>query len=167
MHPAVPIYAYVATLLISLLLAAVCLPWPNLGRALFALLFGWAGQFNLKLALVHPQAYVGFSRFAVLEAYRDFIQGWFAQHVAWVVVPIALGQLAICLLLLGPTRAVRLGCAGGIVFALAIAPLCAGSAFPASLVMALGLALLMRRRYARSLPGLVWERLSVFGTPPD
>jgi hypothetical protein len=167
MDPALIPYAYAGSLLVSLLLLAASWRWPNVGRLLFVLLFAWASQQNLRTALRQPGRYLDFAQYAYLALYREFILGPFARHVTPIVVAIAAGQLLIALLLLGTTRPARLGLAGGIVFLLAIAPLGTGAAFPATVLGALGLALLWRRPFARSLPGVLAERLGRFGVPPD
>jgi hypothetical protein len=167
MDSAIIPYAYAASLAVSLLLVAASWRWPNGGRLLYVLLFVWAGQLNLRTALHQPELYLDYAQYTYLAAYRDFILGPFARHVTPIVATIAAGQLLIAVLLLGPTRPVRLGLAGGIVFLLAIAPLGTGAAFPATVLGALGLALLWRRRFPRSLPRLLLERLRRAGTPPD
>ena len=167
MDPQIIAYAYVGSLLTSLLLVAAAWRWPNLGRLLYALMFIWAAQYNLRTAFVRPGEYLGFAQYAYLPAYRAFILGPFAQHITSIVATIALSQLAIALLLLGTTRAARLGMAGGIVFLVAIAPLGTAAAFPSTLVMALGLALLWRVAFGRSLPRLLRDRFMRLSAPPD
>lgn len=143
-------YAQAASIAVAFGMVVVALRWPNAGRLLFALLFAWAGQLNLRLALTHPGVYLDYALVAWSDAYRSFILGPFSHHVRAVVIPIAAAQLAIALLV-SPGAAVRLGLAGAIVFLVAIAPLGRGSAFPATPIMAVAAALLLRMRHGRSL----------------
>jgi hypothetical protein len=54
-----------------------------------------------------------------------------------MVLSIAVGQVAIAIAMLLTDRWFRIGCLGGIIFCVSIAPLGLGSAFPATLLMAL------------------------------
>jgi hypothetical protein len=110
------------------------------GRVLLSALFVWAAGTNLRIALVSSADYVNFAQFAVLDVYRTFILGFFAQHAGVIIAAIALGQAAIAFLLAtnGWTR--RLGYVGAIVFLLAIVPLGVGSGFPATILIALAAA---------------------------
>jgi hypothetical protein len=145
-------YARLASTVVGLLMCLACWRWSNVGRLLFVLLFVWAGQINLRTALHNPTDYLNYAPLAPVAAYRDFILGPFAQHIALFVIPVALGQLAIALFIALRGPAVRLGLAGAILFLLGITPLGIGSGFPAPLVMALAAALLWRFDYPRSLP---------------
>jgi hypothetical protein len=145
-------YARLASTVVGLLMCLACWRWKNVGRLLFVVLFVWAGQLNLRTALHNPTDYLNYAPLAPAAAYRDFILGPFARHIALVVVPIALGQLAIALFIALRGPAVRLGLAGAVLFLLGMVPLGIGSGFPAPLVMAFAAALLWRFDYPRSLP---------------
>ena len=132
--------------------------WRNAGRLLFLLLFLWAAQVNLRLALWNPGVYLDYARWAV-SPYRQFILGPFARHITLIVAAIAVGQAAIAILVASRGRAVTLGLVGAITFLLAIAPLGRGSAFPFSLTAALAAAVLMSSRYPRSLMAEAADRL--------
>lgn len=136
--------ANLASNLVALLILFVCRRWPRVGRGLFFVLFLWASQVNLRLALTRPAVYLDYARWAV-EPYRRFILGPFAQHATELVAAIAVGQLIIALLIALRGRAVKLGLAGAILFLLAIAPLGRGSAFPFSLIVSAAALLLWRR----------------------
>jgi hypothetical protein len=79
-----------------------------------------------------------------------------------VVGAIAVGQLAVAILVALRGRAAQLGLVGAIAFLLAIAPLGRGSAFPFSLVASLAAALLLRPPFhttlVSDLRGLVRRR---------
>ena len=136
--------AYSLSNLVAVLLLWVAWKKPALARALFFLLFAWASWFNTTTALHRPEIYTGYAPFAFLDVYRRFILGFFAQHTAPLVLGIAAGQAGIALGMLAKRRLFRLGCAGGIVFLLCIAPLGLGSAFPCTALMAAGMWLLYR-----------------------
>jgi hypothetical protein len=146
--------ANVASNVAALLILLAAWRWPRAGRLLFFLLFLWAAQVNLRLALTRPEVYLDYARWAV-QPYRRFILGPFAAHTTGMVAAIALGQLAVAVLVALRGGAVRLGLAGAIAFLLAIAPLGRGSAFPFSLTAALAAGLVMRRPFPLTLPGEV------------
>jgi len=114
--------------------------WASIG------IFLWATWTNAHIALFHPGDYQTFAGLAVLDGYRRFITGWFREHTALLLLPIAAGQFAIAILLfLNPRMPRRTGALGAILFLLAIAPLGVGSAFPFSLTYGLALAVMVRR----------------------
>jgi hypothetical protein len=143
--------ANLASNLAALAILLVCRRWPRAGRGLFFALFLWASQVNLRFALTRPDVYLDYARWAV-EPYRRFILGSFASHTEQMVGAIALGQLAIAVLVALRGRALRLGLIGAIVFLLAIAPLGRGAAFPFSLIVSAAALLVMRRPIDSTLP---------------
>jgi len=144
------LYANIASNVVALLILLVSWRWRNVGRFLFLILFLWAGQLNLRLAISAPSTYLEYARWA-MEPYRQFILGPFVRHVGIFVGAIAIGQLAIAVLVALRGRSVALGLTGAIIFLFAIAPLGRGAAFPFSLVTAFAVALLLRDRYDRTL----------------
>ena len=112
---------------------------PRLARILLVAIFVWAAVTNSRIALSNPTVYVEYGDLALLSWYRDFIHGWFSRHIELFVLPIAAGQLAVAILLVGPRSWRRLGVAGAVVFLLAIAPLGVGSAFPFSFTLSAAL----------------------------
>ena len=137
--------AYGISNIVALLLLWSAWKNPVLARILFSILFGWAAWANTRMALLNPEDYLGYAEYTWSGWYRDFITGFFAQHIQPMVLAIAAGQACIALGLLGAGRIFRMACAGGIVFLLAIAPLGVGSAFPFSLIAGAGLWLLFRQ----------------------
>ena len=109
---------------------------------------------NILLVRLDPQLFVGYGPLAMLALYRHIITGVFARHVAPIVLGIALGQLAIGILLTRRERWLRLGGLGGAVFLLAIAPLGPGAAFPAPLLLLVALLITVLRleRWADHAP---------------
>lgn len=107
---------------------------------------------NSSTALYNPSDYLNYAPYA-LPVYKDFIEGWFAQHIATMVFVIASGQACIALGMLAKGWIFKLACLGGIIFLLAIAPLGVGAAFPFSLTAGAGLWLL----YGRGSERWLWE----------
>ncbi len=142
---------YLVSNLFSVALATVAFKWPRLSRFLFVAIFVAAGFFNAFMALTEPEAYLSYADMAILNSYRSFIAGFFFFFSRFFVLSIALGQLLVAVLLCGGKNFLRLGVTGGIMFFLAIMPLGLGSAFPASLILAIAL-FLMWHRLVRNRP---------------
>jgi hypothetical protein len=109
-------------------------------------IFLWAAFTNGRIAMTSPLDYQTFGDLTWSSLYRAFIEGWFREHTAWLLLPIAAGQLVIAFLFLSNTsRSRRLATVGAVVFLLAIVPLGVGSAFPFSLTYGLALVLMSQR----------------------
>lgn len=147
------IIAYLVSNLVAILMVLCSWRLPQIARVLYALLFGWASWKNATTSLRVPDVYREYARYTFLPVYRNFIEGYFAQHITLIVCFIAACQGLIALSMLFKGRIFQLGALGGIAFLVAIAPLGFGSAFPCTLVIALGLGLLLRQQ-SRS----VWSR---------
>jgi hypothetical protein len=106
---------------------------PRWARAATVILFFVAFTFNTRQAVLAPAVYQRFWGFARLQWYRDFISGPFANHTRAFLLPIAAGQLAIALLLMGSRRLQIVGVVGATIFLLAISPLGKAAAFPFSI----------------------------------
>ena len=139
----------IASNAIALLLLGLSWWRPNAARIAFAVLFGWAAWYNASLAWNDPSVFHQFNDLAWIDAYKNFIDGPFHVHTQRWIAAIAFGQGLVALGLLVRGRVRRIAAFGGIVFLLAIAPLGVGSAFPASLVLALALGLATLRRQMR------------------
>ncbi len=123
--------------LISLLLIFAAWRWPNAARWFLAVFFIASSLVNTYFALTNPTIYVeGTSQTALLPFYRAFITGVFSRYAASFILLIALGQLVSGVLSALGGRYLPFGAAGMIVFLLAILPLGAFSAFPATLLWA-------------------------------
>lgn len=145
--------AYTASNVIAILMVVAAYYNPRLARLLYALLFAWACWMNTQTALHNPNDYLDYAQYAV-PVYRNFINGWFGQHIAPMVLLIATGQGLIAISMLLKGWFFRYGCLGGVVFLLCIAPLGLGAAFPFSLIAGWGLWLLYRQGSDRWL----WEK---------
>ncbi len=122
---------------------------PIITRWSFVAIFVWAAFVNGITSLAHPEVYRDYAPLALIAIYREFIRGFFWNHVAWFVFPIAVAQLAIAVLLTRNGIWMRLGTFGMCTFLLAIAPLGVGSAFPFSLI-AIAAAVVMMRNIERA-----------------
>jgi hypothetical protein len=136
---------YLGTNIVSAALVFSAIKWPRLTRVLFVVIFVAAGLFNTYTALTQPDVYLDYGDMAVLDVYRQFINGFFSEHTQAIVLAIALGQLSVGALLTGGGHPLRMGVAGGVIFFIAITPLGVGSAFPATLLMAVALIVMQRR----------------------
>ena len=144
-------YAPILCNVIAVIILAVCWRWKTAGRFLFVLVFLWAALYNFWMAFARPEEYLTYARFAYSTWYQLFILVFFTRHTTAVVATIALGQLAIAVLISLRGTAVHLGLIGAIFFLVAIAPLGTGAAFPATVIAAGGASLLLQNRYASSL----------------
>jgi hypothetical protein len=140
--------------LVALLLLLSAWKKPKFARLLFFLLFAGGSLVNTRTALLNPQVYQVFAETAWFGFYREFITGFFAAHTTPIILAIAAGQLGVGLGMLGSGWFFRLGCIGGMLFLLAIAPLGLGSAFPFSLIAGAGFWLL----YRRGSDHMLWSR---------
>jgi len=156
---------HLLSIAVAIAMAVAAWKRPNLGRGLFAALFLWAGLYNSRVALTDPSPYLDFAKLTESPVYRGIIEGPFARNiVAWVSL-IAVGQLCIGLGMLLRGSLTRIASVGAIVFLVAIAPLGIGSAFPATLIMAGGAAVLLRIRFDRSLFAVIREGFHGGGRP--
>ena len=137
--------AYLISNAIALALLALSFRRPNWVRWLSVAIFGWAAFTNSRIAVTRPLDYQTFGDLTRSALYRDFIHGWFKEHTAALLLPIAAGQLVIALMLIANRRITRaLAVYGAVVFLMAIAPLGVGSAFPFSLIYAWGLMVMLK-----------------------
>jgi hypothetical protein len=136
---------FLAFNVLALIFVFVAIKWPRIGRLLFFLLFAWACWMNWTFSQNDPAAYQEYAELTFFDFYKQFITGWFSQNTVWVVATIATcqGLIAISMLLKGSIY--KLGCIGGIVFLLSIAPLGVGSGFPCTISFAIALFLLYKK----------------------
>lgn len=146
------LYLIANTLGIVLLALAWLRPaWARWG---FVLLFTWAAWTNLDTAVRKPAVYLEYADLTFLPVYRTIILGPFAAHAALYVSLVACCQAAIAIGLLIGAPLARTAAWGAVVFLVAIAPFGVGSGFPATLMYAVGLVLLLKR----GLDGPAWRR---------
>lgn len=131
---------YAVSNLIGLLLLWLNWKRPRAGLIVFGIVFLLAGIFNFYTASTTPEDYQQYASWAWIDFYVEFITGFFKHHAGTIVKIIALGQILIGAMLLTKKGRMKLPAViGGIIFFVAIAPLGLGAAFPATLIMALGL----------------------------
>lgn len=136
---------YIVSNIIALILLLSAWKWPRIARLLFFILFAWACWTNWGTAMHSPQDYLGYADLTFSGIYKKIILGWFSRHIVPAITIIATcqGLIAIALLLKGWVY--RLGLIGGMTFLLVIVPLSVGSAFPATVIMAIALAMLWKQ----------------------
>ena len=140
---------YLIPYIISNIVFALCIAGalrkPILTRIFLACFFLWASYFNSSSAIQSPEIYLDYGKLTSVSLYENFIHGFFSRHISQFVLPIAVGQFLIFLGLLLNKTWTKLACIGGILFGLAIAPLGVGSAFPATVSMAIAFFILLRK----------------------
>jgi len=140
---------YVTLLIISNLVAILqliaAIKWPRIARLSFFLLFAWASWTNWAESQRAPQFYLEYADLTWSNWYRNFIKGWFADHIQLAVRFIAAcqGLIAISMLLKGWIY--KTGLVGGIIFLLSILPFGVGSGFPCTAIMATALFILLKK----------------------
>jgi hypothetical protein len=137
---------YVASNLVALALLFIAWRRPRVAQWLCALVFLWASITNVTTAINRPHVYQEYAALTPVAVYKNFITGWFNAHAREMVLAIAVGQLAIAVLLMLRRPGRVLGVLGAIVFLMAIAPLGVGSAFPFSLTFIAAIVVMDRRR---------------------
>jgi hypothetical protein len=141
---------YLITHILTLLLIFTCYKWPNIGKAVWGLIFILAGAFNIFTVISSPEKYVSVYGQHAVPLYKKTIFGLFSTYTVLFVVTIAMGQILVGSCLLMKRTPFKLGVFGGVIFLVAISPLGLGAAFPSTLFMALSL-VLMYVRYQKSI----------------
>lgn len=121
----------------------------NVAEGALAILFLGAGCFNIYTAVTNPDSYLQFAETSFVAAYREFIRGTFAAHATIIVSAIGVIQLYIGIAMLMENIRYRVGCIGGFIFGIAIAPLGMGSAFPSTLVLSFAFLVLFLKTEAQ------------------
>ena len=129
----------------ALILLIIAYKKPKIARILFALLFAWACWINYVTAQYNPSDYLNYANFAPFGFMRDFILGWFMDHITVLVTVIAIGQGLIALGMLLKSWWVKIAGIGAMVFLLAITLLGLGSGFPSSITAALAMYFILTR----------------------
>ncbi|HET7116937.1 MAG TPA: hypothetical protein VFI29_10630 [Hanamia sp.] len=136
---------YIISNIVFVLSIVAAIKRPMWARMFLAGFFLWAAYLNSTLAIRSPGTYLTYATLNALPIYSRFINGFFAEHITVFVVTIAVGQFLITLGLMLNKIWVKLACIGGIIFGLAIAPLGVGSAFPATVCMAIAFFILLKK----------------------
>ena len=136
---------YLLTNAIALALVFLAFKRHRLTRLIFILIFLLAGLFNIFTIIAQPELFNYYADKAFLDIYRNFISGYFSQHIQEIVASIGLGQIIVATLLSAGGRWVHLGVIGGVIFFIALIPLGVSAAFPAMFLFILALILMQYR----------------------
>lgn len=139
---------YIISNVVALILVYCAGQWPRVCRLLFLLLFAWASWTNWSTAVHTPEVYLDYANLTFLDLYRETIHGWFSEHILLAVGFIATSQALIAVSMALKGWIFKVGAMGAILFLVAIAPLGVGAAFPATLIMALAMGVLMSKSHA-------------------
>ena len=145
---------YIISNAVAILLLLAAWRVPKIARMLFPLLFAWASYTNYNYAIHHPNAYLEYADLSFVSAYKQFILGWFSQHIVVMVGFIATCQALIAISMLLKGWIFKTGCIGAMIFLLAIAPLGVGAAFPCTVIMTVALFILLKK-YNHNF---IWKR---------
>jgi len=125
----------------ALLLCVGAYLWPRAGRAIFAALFIAAAAGSGYLGLTQPGFFIAApANAARLVLYRDFILGFFSLHVVPLLLVMASLLFVIGAMLVLGDALLSIGMTLGVVFLALLSPFGTLVAFPAPLLLALGLA---------------------------
>lgn len=127
----------------SILQLLAAFKWPHVSRVSFFLLFAAASIINFRTAIESPWLYFDYAGLTWSDLYKDFIHGWFGNHLQPSVVAIAICQALISISMLLKGWLFKIGSIGGIIFLLALIPLGTGSAFPSTAIMAIAMLVLL------------------------
>lgn len=130
---------YLGSNIIAIILVLTAFIYPRFTKWIFAIIFLWAAIINLTTARATPEVYLEYASLSIVPVYKTFILEFFSRHITEIVSTIAVGQLIISVLLIQKQRYSVWGIIGAIVFLILIAPLGVGSAFPATILMAIAL----------------------------
>jgi len=140
--------------IVAILQLIAAIKWPRISRLSFFLLFAWASWTNWTTSRHSPQFYLEYADLTWINLYRDFINGWFSQHIKLAVgfVAICQGLIAISMLLKG--WIFKVGAIGAIIFLVSILPFGVGSGFPCTGIMAIAIYILLKKHSNQ----FVWEK---------
>ena len=144
---------------VAILQLITAIKWPRIARFSFFLLFAWASWTNWIESQLRPQFYLDYANLTWSDGYRNFINGWFSEHIQIAVGFIATcqGLIAISMLLKG--WIFRIGSIGAIIFLLAILPFGVGSGFPCTAIMAAAIVILLRKHNNE----FIWQKNNLIG----
>ena len=130
---------------VAVLILIAAIRKTKLARLLFVLLFFWASWINFITSRNDPDSYLMYASVTPFGIYRDFINGWFTEHVTTIVTLISIGQGLIAAGMLLKGNLVRIAGIGAIVFFIAISPLGIGSGFPFPLLTAVAIYFILKK----------------------
>lgn len=140
------IVAYITTNAIAVIFLFLTWRSTMTGRILFFVLFILGSFINAYTVIQHPDAYQYFADTAWPDFYKSFIEGWFRNNVRWVIALIACSQFLISVSMwFKDSTFLKIGALGAIIFLICISPLGLGSAFPATLIFAAAMLIILKR----------------------
>jgi len=139
-------YLLLVSNLVAIIMLLVAFIWPRIGRLLFFFLFTWACWMNWTTVLEKPEVYLEYGDLTWSVAYKKIINGWFAEHIRLVVGIIATCQGMIAASMLLSAWIFKAGAIAGIIFLLALIPFGVGSGFPATVIMAAAMIVILKKR---------------------
>lgn len=149
---------YVILLLISNAIAILqliaAIKWPRIARLSFFLLFAWASWMNWTTSQQTPDVYVDYADLTWSSWYSNFIHGWFAEHIQLAVGFIASCQALIATSMLLKGWVFKAGGIAAIIFLLCIVPFGVGSGFPATVIMAAAIWVLIKKHQNN----FIWQK---------
>lgn len=131
--------------IVAILQVIAAIKWPRIARLSFFLLFAWASWTNWSVSRRTPEYYLEYADLTWSNWYRNFIRGWFADHVQLAVGFVGTCQAFIAVSMLLKGWIYRVGSVGGILFLLSILPFGVGSGFPCTAIMAIALFILLKK----------------------
>jgi hypothetical protein len=136
---------YIITNITAIAIVVIAMLWPTVSRLFLSAIFIGASAFNLFNSFFKPSSYLELGKFSENEFYRSFVLEPFYSNVTLFVSIIAVCQLFIGVFISYKGKLMRIAMTGGIVFLLGISPLDYAAAFPAPMIMALALIILLLR----------------------
>jgi hypothetical protein len=143
---------------VALLQLVAAIKWPRIARLSFFILFAWASWTNWRESQQTPEFYLDYADLTWNDWYKDFITGWFAQHIELAVGFIATCQGLIAISMLFKGWIFKIGSIGAIVFLISILPLGVGSGFPCTAIMAIAIYILLKKHNTK----FVWQNRRKF-----
>jgi hypothetical protein len=131
--------------IIAILQVIAAIKWPRIARLSFFLLFAWASWANWTELQRAPQSYLEYADLTWSNWYRNFIRGWFAEHIQLAVGFVATCEALIAISMLLRGWVYKIGSAGAIIFLLSILPFGVGSGFPCTAIMAIAIFILLKK----------------------
>lgn len=135
----------IACNIVAVLQLIAAIKWPRIARLSFFLLFAWASWANWSESRSAPQFYLEYADLTWSAWYKNFIMGWFADHIQLAVGFIASCQALIAVSMLLKGWIYKVGSVGAIIFLLSILPFGVGSGFPCTGTMAIAVFILLRK----------------------
>ncbi|SKC83571.1 hypothetical protein [Ohtaekwangia koreensis] len=142
---------YIITNIIAIFTAIISMIRPNIGRVLLSGIFIGAAAFNGFTAWKNPDLYLLFGELTTSGLYRSIILGPFSRHIELYISILVCYQVLVGAFLLYNGKLMKAAMLAGTIFLLGIAPLGIGSAFPAPLILATSLIILIRRKIEYSI----------------